>query len=73
MNKKVHLLFFCPYLDSGGAELHLVRLIKALDDTLFRKTVVVCKRGGVGILLQKLISAFIIALSTHPAASMGNY
>lgn len=46
MNDKIHLLFFCPYLGGGGAELHLVRLIKALDDTLFRKTVVVCKRGG---------------------------
>lgn len=46
MAEKIHLLFFCPYLSSGGAELHLVRLIKALDDDLFRKTVVVSQRGG---------------------------
>lgn len=46
MVHKIHVLFFCNFLNGGGAEMHFARLIKSLDGNKFRKTLVVAKSGG---------------------------
>ena len=46
MSNRIHILFYCPFLNGGGAEMHLVRMMKSLDETRFEKTLVISRSGG---------------------------
>jgi len=65
MKRKVHILFFCPHLGNGGAEIHLVRLVKALDRDLFRKTIVTSQAGGSYEALLDDVDVEIVSLDVY--------
>src|SRR5437588_10223147 len=43
---RTKILFFVPHLGSGGAEMHLVRLLNHLDRDHFQGLLAVVRRGG---------------------------
>ena len=63
-------MFYCPYLNGGGAEKHFARLISALDERYFHKTLVVSKRDGSYEYLLTESTVEYISLDIHSKSSL---
>lgn len=67
IRQPIRVLFFTPTLGGGGAEMHLLRLINALDRTVFAPSLAVARGGGA--YESRLASDVPVHVLTHGIAS----
>lgn len=74
MIKKINLVFFCPNLGGGGAEMHLARLLSNLDQGKFELHLIVSRAGGSYLsLLPEQVQIHIICDGKIGSGILGMY